>query len=362
MNTLIHPLSYHDPAVFALEQKKIFGRIWCCVGFRHDVARHNDFISRDVGGQSVVVHNFNGTLRAFHNVCSHRFNRIHPGRGGNRPLQCAYHGWTYDEAGLPNAIPKRPRFDDLTPEKICSLRLQSWRVELCGSLVFVCHDPDGPTLRDFLGASFDPVEQMTGACGPQIDENVMLIHANWKVLVENTLESYHVGFIHPTTFSRLNAGEGTFAWQPPHSSWAAPLGPRFVARMAKVMSLFESRPLKLDGYFHQLVFPNVTIATTQGTSFSVQFFEPVGPGQTRFTSVVFQTRLGEVSPGIQTAVEAMNASVRDFNRAVFNEDKTICEQVQLGAAETGQTGILSDEEKRVGDFQTHYIRLMEAIS
>jgi phenylpropionate dioxygenase-like ring-hydroxylating dioxygenase large terminal subunit len=360
MNTVIPAVSYHDPAVFALEQKKIFGRIWYCIGFRHDVARHNDFICRDVGGQSVVVHNFNGKLRAFHNVCSHRFSRIHSERGGNRPLQCAYHGWTYDEAGLPNAIPKRPRFDDLTPEKICALRLQAWRVELCGSLIFVCRDPHALPLKDFLGGCFGSVERMTEACGPQVDENVMLIRANWKILVENTLESYHVGFIHPNTFSRLNAGEGAFGWQPPHSSWESQLGQGFIARMGKIKSLFESRPLKLDGYFHQLVFPNVTIASTQGTSFSVQFFEPVGPGETRFTSFVFQTRLGEVSPSTQAAVDAMNVSVKDFNRAVFAEDKEICEQVQLGAAETSQTGILSDEELRVGNFQTHYLRMMSS--
>jgi choline monooxygenase len=137
MDTLIPPLSYHDPAVFAAEQQMLFGRIWNCVGFQHEVAQHNDFVTRDVGGQSVVVHNFNGGLRAFHNVCSHRFNRIHPAGKGNRPLQCSYHGWTYDEAGLPSAIPKRPRFDDLTPEKICALRLKPWQVETCGQLVFV---------------------------------------------------------------------------------------------------------------------------------------------------------------------------------------------------------------------------------
>lgn len=358
MDTVIPPLNYFDPAIFALEQRELFRRTWNCVGFRYQLAKPNDFISRDIGGQSVIVHNFDGELRAFHNVCSHRFNRIHSAPSGNRPLQCAYHGWSYDEAGLPNGIPKRPRFDDLTPEKICALRLKAWQIETCGQLVFVCRASDGPSLSEYLGESYAMVEQMTNACGSPIDENVMTIRANWKILVENTLESYHVGFIHPTTFSRLNAGEGVFAWQPPHSSWATPLGQKFVARMEKVLRLFESRPLKIDGYFHQLIFPNLTLASTQGTSFSVQFFEPIGPKETRFTSIVFQTKLGEISVGVRTAVEAMNKSVVDFNRAVFSEDKEICEQVQRGTAETALTGILSDEELRVGDFQSHYMRAL----
>ena len=130
MNTLIPPAAYHSPEAFAAEQTKLFQRTWACVGFQRDLQKHNDFISREVGGLSVVVHNFNGELKAFHNVCSHRFNRIHTAPKGNRPLQCAYHGWIYDSAGLPSAIPKRPRFDDLTPERICGLRLASWSVAL----------------------------------------------------------------------------------------------------------------------------------------------------------------------------------------------------------------------------------------
>jgi phenylpropionate dioxygenase-like ring-hydroxylating dioxygenase large terminal subunit len=210
-----------------------------------------------------------------------------------------------------------------------------------------------------LGESFEEIKRMTNACGMLIDENILLIRANWKVLIENTLESYHVGFIHPNTFSRLGAGEGTFGWQPPHSSWQTPLGQKYSARMGKVMPLFDSRPFKLEGYRHQLVFPNLTIASTQGTSFSVQFFEPTAPNETRFSSMVFQSELGEMSEATQAAISVLNSSVVEFNRAVFNEDKAVCEQVQLGVAEASQPGILSDEELRVGDFQSHYMRQME---
>lgn len=360
MDTLIHSRQYHSQETFREEQRRLFSRTWICVGSTDELRQHNDFIAREVGGQSVIVHRFQDQLRAFLNVCTHRFNRLHTERQGNRPLQCGYHGWTFDEAGLPSAIPKRPRFDDLTPERLCGLRLTRWRVETCGKLVFVCRHENAPALSDFLGSAAETIRAMTAACGALIDENVMTIRANWKILVENTLESYHVGFIHPNTFSRLAAAEGEFAWQPPHSSWRTPLGPKFMARMDRVMKLFDSRPLKFDGYWHQLIFPNLTLASTQGTSYSVQYFEPVGSNETLFRSLVYQTALGEVSEGTKTAVDAMNQSVREFNRAVFSEDKEVCEQVQRGVAEIDQPGILSDEELRVGDFQKHYLRMMEA--
>jgi phenylpropionate dioxygenase-like ring-hydroxylating dioxygenase large terminal subunit len=125
------------------------------------------------------------------------------------------------------------------------------------------------------------------------------------------------------------------------------------------MGVFESRPMKIEGYCHQLIFPNLTVASTQGTSFSVQFFEPVDADTTRFTSVVFQTTLArELPESSKGTVDALKESVKAFNRAVFSEDKEICEQVQQGARVTNQAGVLSDEELRVYDFQKQYASRM----
>ena len=145
----------------------------------------------------------------------------------------------------------------------------------------------------------------------------------------------------------------------PPSTWRTTLGGKFLSRLEKLMGVFESRPLKIEGYCHQLIFPNLTVASTQGTSFSVQFFEPVDADTTRFTSVVFQTALArELPDSSKSTVDALNESVKAFNRAVFSEDKEICEQVQQGARVTNQAGVLSDEELRVYDFQKQYASRM----
>lgn len=354
MNALIRPKEYYSTDTFRSEQDSIFLKTWQCVGFKRDLANDRDFITKEIGGLSVVVQNFEGNLRAFTNVCSHRFNRIQTDCKGNGPLQCAYHGWLYNGEGVPIGIPERPRFDGMTSERLISLKLKSWRVELCGDLVFICADTKAPTLAEYLGATFDFLESMANSCGELIDENIMVIQANWKVLVENTLESYHVGFVHPNTFARLATSQGDFEWDQPHSRWVTKLGPKFVERLGKLMHVFENRPLKFEGYIHQFLFPNLTLATTQGTSFSVQFFEPIDENSTRFTSVVFQTKLNGVRASGAATVDALNQSVKAFNRSVFNEDKVICEQVQIGARMTDQYGVLSDEELRVLDFQQRY--------
>lgn len=360
MQTLVPPKDYFARETFDREQARIFRRGWQFAGFRRDLANHRDFVTRDVGGTSVVVQNFQGQLRAYQNVCSHRFNRIQTACKGNRALQCGYHGWLYDSEGIPTGIPKKPRFDDLTPEKIQELRLKPWRVEFCGELVFVTEDMSAPNLSDYLGTASATVAHLSSACGRLIDENVMTIRANWKVLVENTLESYHVGFVHPETFSRLQTADGEFAWQPPHSSWATPVGQKLASRMERILKVFAERPVQIAGYLHQLIFPNLTLATTEGMSFSIQLFEPIDPDQTRFTSYVFETTLPEkaVAAGSEV-IAALNKSVCDFNRSVFNEDKIVCEQVQVGSRLTSQPGQLSDEELRVYEFQKQYLARME---
>ena len=41
---------------------------------------------KKIGCKSVVVQNFHGELRPFHNVCSHRFSRIRTNSKGNSGL------------------------------------------------------------------------------------------------------------------------------------------------------------------------------------------------------------------------------------------------------------------------------------
>jgi hypothetical protein len=56
--------------------------------------------------------------------------------------------------------------------------------------------------------------------------------------------------------------------------------------------------------------------------------------------------------------EMMSRSTADFARQVFEEDKVVCEAVQLGLPETSQPGMLSDEEERVSRFQRAYMSAM----
>jgi phenylpropionate dioxygenase-like ring-hydroxylating dioxygenase large terminal subunit len=242
---------------------------------------------------------------------------------------------------------------------IVSLALRKYRVEVCGTLVFVSLDSEAPSLSQFLGQAWNGIESMSSSFGELIDRNELDMECNWKIAVENTLESYHVAFIHAKTFRMLGASGTDFQFDGLHSVWNASISEAVQRQMTRLEDAFGERPFKVQGYVHQLIFPSLTIATTYGTSFALQQIVPRSATRTKFTSYVFATKLQGSSKLKENIRTMTNDSVVGFNRAVFLEDKEICEAVQRGIKNGVGTGQLSEEELRVADFQRNYVKIME---
>ncbi len=361
MRTLISIDDYREPETLVIEQQSLFRRLWQFAGFARDIATDGDYLVADAGGKSVIVQNFDGELRAFLNVCSHRFSAIRGDCRGNGPLQCQYHGWVYDREGIPVGIADFKEFEDITEERRRELALKKWDVETCGEFVFVRESQAAaPSLRNWLAGSWQTVEAFGSALGEMIDRNQMVIDANWKVAVENTLESYHVRSVHPNSFARLNARTAGFRVDGPHSSWQATIEAVMEKQLRKVIRLIGITT-NFEGYFHHLVFPALTLATTMGMSYAVQSFRPVSVDRTEFTSYVFMARDNGTAGNPDLLREACRPAV-DFNRSVFEEDRIVCGQAQAGIrqAPAAMTGELSREEQRVAHFQKAWKELMMA--
>lgn len=351
--TLIPPAYFYDTAIFQNEKLALFEKTWQFAGFTSDVAHPDMMFCTDIAGKSVVIKNFNETLRAFHNVCSHRFSRIcnGPTKG---PLQCPYHGWTYNEEGVPYAIPKRKQFGSLD---LNELSLKPYALETCGKFIFVKASLEGPDLKTFLGHMAPILEKVSAAMGLRLDENSMNVMANWKLVVENTLESYHVREVHPDSLYKVGIQESLDQFEEMHSSTLMKFNTQ-LAKNAKIANVYATRPWQIEDYLHILIFPNLTIASAFGTTLSIQQITPLSATETRFVSHVFGTNLDEKITG-SAIVKAFNESAVHFNRQVFAEDKQICEMAQKGIAETTRThGVLCDEEKRVWAFEKAYMTYM----
>jgi choline monooxygenase len=211
-STLI-PDAYVSEEFHALERERVFARSWVPVCVTGELAEPGDFVTCEVGGRSLIVcRNREGALRAHHNVCRHRGTRLCAEERGHvkRFFQCPYHAWAYDldgrllgtplftpEAGIPED--QRGLFDMSGVQEFdrADYGLVPARVEAWGCLVFVCLDPEAPSLLDELG------DLPARLAGYRLDDQLLLrrveyeIAANWKLVAENFMEYYHLPWVHP---------------------------------------------------------------------------------------------------------------------------------------------------------------------
>lgn len=290
MKALIKPNEYFEKEILQKEKINLFSQIWNFVGFTTDFTEINDFIVSNVSDIPVVIQNVKGTIKAFKNVCSHRHSLIQTTGKGNRILMCPYHGWTYNDKGVPFGIPKKPFFG-FSKDQLECLKLQEYSIEICGTLVFLKVRNDDISLKDYLGDFYSEVEAMSNNFGKLIDLNEIEITSNWKIVVENTLESYHVALIHSETFQKLGASGLNFTFSKNNSSWEAKvILKENEGKQEKVHRPFQLRNYKIEGYKHLILFPNVLISSTYGVSFNLSHIIPIDEDRTLFKSYVFITK------------------------------------------------------------------------
>lgn len=352
MFSQIQPAHYFEEKIFEKEKNSIFHNNWMFICFRQDVSNVNDFITSRIGRIPVVVQNMNGEIKAFMNVCSHRFSILQTAERGNRPLFCPYHGWAFNHEGIPTGIPKKPLFKGFSEQELCDLKLNEYSLQICGDLIFVHINTPKTSLKEYLGEFYLDLEQISSSKDILVDTNRINIGANWKVIVENTLESYHVNLVHAETFKRLGTKGLDFKFTNSHSNWETELNlPEDDPKLKRVHDLFKDRSYKINGYRHYLIYPNLLVSTSYGTSYNFSVIDPISPNETSFTSLVFTA-----TPSKQNVIfNTFKDSLIGFNRQVFDEDQTICEEVQKGVVVTNKPGVLSLEEKRVHSFQENYI-------
>ena len=86
---------YVSEEYFALERDRVFRRAWISVGRTDEVPGAGDYFVRDVAICKVsvlVIRGSDGVVRGFHNVCSHRSNKLVLDERGSCPgsLNCHF--------------------------------------------------------------------------------------------------------------------------------------------------------------------------------------------------------------------------------------------------------------------------------
>ena len=195
---------YTDPGIFELEKEHIFYRNWWYAGAATEVSQPGNYFTVQVLDQAIfVIRGIDDVLRGFYNVCSHRAQRLMTGAGCKDVIACPYHGWTYENNGR---FKGARGVDTLEGFDRQAANLKPVRVAILTGLVFVNLDLDaGPIESLCESMTADMKEHCPGLGG------LILAHrhevetaANWKTLVDNNLESYHVAMAHPKLVELLD--------------------------------------------------------------------------------------------------------------------------------------------------------------
>jgi benzoate/toluate 1,2-dioxygenase subunit alpha len=204
----VHRRVYTDPAVFELEMERLFGRSWLYVGHASQVPDPGDFITTELGRQPVLMtRHHDGSVRVLLNRCTHRGIKLVAERSGHRKsLVCLYHGWTFDSDGALLRVPVdegcAPRF------KLCDFNLaRAPRVGMHRGFVFASLTSSGTGFDEWIDPmrqNIDDIVDRAPAGEIALDCGVhrYMFRGNWKMQVENVVDSYHVPFSHASTVNR----------------------------------------------------------------------------------------------------------------------------------------------------------------
>lgn len=357
MKTHIPNSYFYDPDILHKEQETLFKNHWQFACFTTDLEKNNDYITLDLFNKSIVIRNCNGKLKAFLNVCSHRFSKICLKNKGNAAFQCPYHGWKYNNEGIPTGIPRKNTFDQLNQ---IDLKLTEFELTTIGVFCFIKLTPkSSKTLISPLHKLHDFLINVSDILNEQLDENKLYIDANWKIVLENTLEEYHVRQVHPNSLYKVGISESSFKFQTPHSSDQMTFNTK-LTDFKKLNELLTDRKFIIEDYIHQLIFPTMTIASAYGATIAIQQIIPISSRKTLFISHVFSTKLANTTPEKHPVIQAFYQNAIKFNQQVFDEDKEICEAVQLGLQFSDHTsGLFSTDETRVWAFENAYMQTLK---
>jgi len=189
---------YTSPEVLALEKERMFMKDWLCMARLEEIENPGDYITFRVLDEPVLIARAeDGEVNAFANVCRHRGVEVATGQGNVKEFSCPYHGWLYDLKGHLQGVPFMKNVKDFDFQ---NCRLKTLRTAVWAGFIFISFNPDVEDFEDYV-KDFDNAFGMLKMEECRLaDKLVADLDCNWKLVVENFMDIYHVQTIHTDTF------------------------------------------------------------------------------------------------------------------------------------------------------------------
>lgn len=203
--------------VLDAEYERIFDKCWLYVGHESEFKKAGDFVARTVARRNLLVtRDAKGQLNAFFNTCPHRGATVCRDRAGNaKNFQCFYHGWVFGADGALKSQPGKESYgEDFNAHGEGNL-VPVPRFDTYAGFCFVSYDKDIQPLPDYLAGAKEYLDLIAGhsESGMGISQGMQeySIRANWKLLVENSIDGYHAVSTHASYLDYLKNTNGSLS-------------------------------------------------------------------------------------------------------------------------------------------------------
>ena len=333
--------SYTDESFWKKECDTVLSDGWLFVGFVHEFKKVGDVIPLFIAGKPILlIKNNNNKITAFHNVCSHRcLKLVDEKKNVGKIIRCPYHSWSYDLEGKLKAAPHIGGTNQHQPKGFNFLDhgLKPIRIYIWHDWIFINLNGKAKKFDNYakpLINKFDDIDLTKLKYAATLDFGK--INTNWKFLIENFIEPYHVQFVHKTTTN-----------QPLKDHYTVVDGICYGSGVnVEKEDIKNNAALSVTSRYLSL-FPNFIIGTYFPNQVGVYLNIPISPGVTSQKRIIYTT------DGQEMGKEEANM-VKSIWWSVHKEDHEMCERLQEGrsspASEEG--GLLSPVwEKGVQAFQ-----------
>tara|TARA_B100001057_G_scaffold487288_1_gene569780 strand:+ start:630 stop:1796 length:1167 start_codon:yes stop_codon:yes gene_type:complete len=326
----INPKAYTCPDYYKIEKKKIFKTGWIPIGYTNEL-NNNNIVSTNIGEIPIIMtRDKNDKISAFHNVCRHRGCKLIEDNKRASMISCPYHKWSYK---LDGSLVGTPLFK--TSKKHFNkeqFSLFPVNIEVNNNIIFGnLKDDNVPSPKVSMKSAFKLLDNYPLEKCNVVKTKEYRVKANWKLLVDNFIEYYHLPAVHPELVKGSGMDEHVCTQKEGKyiSFKTDPLTEAGLPIDVSKKPVFST----LNGYnknennnsnaahFHAL-FPNMFYFLFPNHIFSI-IVSPISPTESLEKAVLM------VEDNAQTPIGWVN-ELFEFYDKVNKEDIEICEMVQKG--------------------------------
>ena len=185
---------YTDESWLFEETEQLLNLEWHCLGRSEEIPGPGNYFTLDLLGEPLlVVRGEDKVIRVLSNVCRHRNMKVAEGSGKSKSFVCPYHAWSYQIDGT---LLRAPYMEDLDKKK-CAL--PEFKSEIWQGFIYVNLSDEAKPLAPRLKGLDKILANYHSADMHHVFVEEELWEANWKCLVENFMEGYHLSRVHPQT-------------------------------------------------------------------------------------------------------------------------------------------------------------------